>query len=219
MYLLVMQDISGFSALHYIHEMIHEDSYPKKGGVMTLASVGEWFCTVAFGDLDTVRDNIDTYAGARSQNGDTALMVAARCNSSEIVRILAPKEYGLRNHDGYTALFIAIHYNSLAAVEILVHYEAYLNIKERLTPLHYAVALNRMTCILPLMTALGHERDMCGRTPTDLAYLMGHFDIAIFLSVRGYNCTPSVSSPTLVDHVHHFYKIYFEAAFDIPGAE
>ncbi|EFO62481.1 Protein 21.1 [Giardia lamblia P15] len=186
---------------------------------MTLTSVRDWFCTVASGDLDAVRDNIDTYAGARSWNGDTALMVAARYNYSEVVRILAPIEHGLRNQDNYTALFIAINYDSIAAVEILVHYEAYLSIKERLTPLHYAVALNRISCIQPLMTSLGHERDAKGRIPTDLAYLMGHFDIAIFLSIRGYNCTPGVSSSMMIDHVHHFYKVYFEAAYDTFGAE
>lgn len=191
----------------------------KKTQSMTLTSVEDWFRTVASGDLDTVRDNINTYVGARSRNGDTALMLAARHDYSEMVRVLAPREHGLRNQDDYTALFIAIHYDSLASVEILVHYEAYLNIAERLTPLHYAVALNRISCIQPLMTPLGHERDVKGRTSTDLAYLMGHFDAAIFLSIRGYNFTPGVSSPTMIDHMHHFYRLYFEAAFDVPDTE
>lgn len=217
-YLYYVADVSCSSALHYIYEVTLRKVSKKTQG-MALTSVEAWFYTVASGDLDTVRDNINTYAGARSQNGDTALMVAARYNYSEIVRALAPKEYSLRNHDDYTALFIAIYYDSVASVEILVHYEAYLNVAERLTPLHYAVALNRISCIQPLMTPLGHERDLKGRTSTDLAYLMGHFDAAIFLSIRGYAFTPGVSSPTMIDHMHHFYRIYFEAAFDIPDNE
>lgn len=67
-----------------------------------------WFRAVLAQDSRQVMSLIDKWARSRTAEGETALMLAVRSRSQDMVRILVPHEAGLLTPSGETSLAIAV---------------------------------------------------------------------------------------------------------------
>lgn len=96
-----------------------------------------------------------------TENGKTALMLAASAGKLEFVRLLAPHEARMQDNNGYTALMFAVESNHFECVEILLDTEAGLRTKAGKSALDIARVMGRQECILLL-----EDRD-CANSPWD----------------------------------------------------
>lgn len=71
-------------------------------------------------DMDTLLDTFLPYAGRKNEQGETALMMAARHGNVAAVKILYITEYGMRDKQGKTALRHALETNNYDTTSILI---------------------------------------------------------------------------------------------------
>lgn len=83
-----------------------------------------WFTAISKGDVQKVRELIDTHSGTVTDNGETGLMVAVRSGNLDCVKLLASIESGHLSPEGYSALSLAAAANSALVCEALVCFEA-----------------------------------------------------------------------------------------------
>lgn len=74
-------------------------------------------------NLATARRFLHTEAKARLLDGTTALMIAAKFNSRELVHLLSSVEVRMQDNEGRTALHHAAEHDSLDAFQILYYQE------------------------------------------------------------------------------------------------
>lgn len=111
---------------------------------MSAESLRDWFSSILCEDISAVQKNAEQHAGARTEDGDTGLLLAAKSGSVKLVSILSRYESGHRDATGLTALGIGILAGNLSICKILAPYEA-----------HASLALNgeeKMPLVLALET-------------------------------------------------------------------
>ena len=90
---------------------------------------------------------------------------------------------------GETALHVVSNWGDAEAISLLVRNGADINLRGEggFTPLHYAVEQNRLEAVKRLVS-LGAESltNDDGDTPAQLAMVLGHKEIALFLEAHGF---------------------------------
>lgn len=102
--------------------------------------------------------------GRKTNEGWTALMIAAFHNSVEAVRLLMDHEARSVTNDGWTALMIAIKFNAIGCVELLAGCEAGIQDRSKVSAMMIAAYMGRPG-IIPLL--IKEEAKLCdsyGRT-------------------------------------------------------
>lgn len=135
-----------------------------------MADVRTWFSFVEQHNYNEVRATQRKYAGARNDDGCTALMLAVKNNDLTMVEILSETESGLVNKRDETALFLACARNYDDIASVLIPKEQHLRQSSTgYTPLIVAAA-NGSTKVIPLLTPhFGNETDKQGYTALDYA--------------------------------------------------
>ena len=82
-----------------------------------------WFDAIGNGDVQKVRELVDTYSRTVTDKGETGLMIAARSGNLDLVRLLARSESGHLSPNGHTALSLAAAANSAPICEALACFE------------------------------------------------------------------------------------------------
>lgn len=145
-----------------------------------------WFRAVLAQDLRQVMSLIDTWARSRTVEGETALMLAVRAKSQDMVRILVPHEAGLLTPSGETSLAIAVQINAPELCELLIREEGGIALPDGSTPLRLAMDLNRIDCVKVLSIYYDAQRDEHGLTHLDYAVLDKNTTIVEILCNTGY---------------------------------
>ena len=63
---------------------------------------------------------MDEEGGRNNDDGETALMLAARNGYPECVKLLVEKEGGMQNTNGWTALIVAAEHGEVGCVKLLL---------------------------------------------------------------------------------------------------
>lgn len=135
-----------------------------------MGDVRAWFSFVEQHNYNEVRAIQRKYAGARNDDGCTALMLAVKNNDLTMVEILSETESGFVNNRDETALFLACARNYDDIASVLIPKEQQLRQSSTgYTPLIVAAA-NGSTRVIPLLIPhFGNETDKQGYTALDYA--------------------------------------------------
>lgn len=135
-----------------------------------MGDVRTWFSFVEQHNYNEVRATQRKYAGARNDDGCTALMLAVKNNDLTMVEILSETESGFVNKRDETALFLACARNYDDIASVLIPKEQHLRQSSTgYTPLIVAAA-NGSTKVIPLLIPhFGNETDKQGYTALDYA--------------------------------------------------
>lgn len=129
---------------------------------MSVEELKGWFSSISSEDILAVQKNTEQYAGARTENGDTGLLLAAKSGSVKLVSLLARYESGHRDGTGLTALAIGILQGHLSICKILAPYEArvsiYLNGEEKM-PLILALEVGCLDIVAILLEYVDLNND------------------------------------------------------------
>lgn len=89
---------------------------------LSSSTTSDWFNAVERGDITTIKEMIATHAGARTEKGETALMMACRMNNPDIVSILLPLEIDIYTDKNEDALIFAAQSGSYKILALLLAY-------------------------------------------------------------------------------------------------
>lgn len=103
-------------------------------------------------------------AGKRTNEGWTALMVAAFHNSVDAVKLLIEHEARIVTNDGWTALMIAIKFNAVSCVELLAEHEAGVQDRCKVSAMMIAAYMGKAGIIPLLIKEEARLYDNYGRT-------------------------------------------------------
>ncbi|TNJ28488.1 Ankyrin repeat protein 2 [Giardia muris] len=98
-----------------------------------------WFKAVQGGRHEDLKHHLPRFSRTRNREGFTALILAARLNDDDAVRILASREAGLTDQEGLTALMHAAIVDSITVVLTLAPKESGIKDKRGFTALMYAI--------------------------------------------------------------------------------
>ncbi|ESU42039.1 Ankyrin repeat protein [Giardia duodenalis] len=82
-----------------------------------------WFSAVSEGKTKLIAASAKSFKGFRNEHQETALILAAKLNRSDIVEILAAHEAGYVDKDGYTALMWAARNGDAKMIRALINAE------------------------------------------------------------------------------------------------
>lgn len=133
-----------------------------------------WFKAVSSGNAEFVEEYLSRYAKSRRDDGDTALIMAARANDVSIVELLAPVESGLMSRNGRTALITAATYDFPEVCAVLAPREHMILSSDGRSPLMIAIDDASTKAIRILVPYAGRERDADGKTALDHAISMNN---------------------------------------------
>lgn len=152
-------------------------------------NVTEWFNAVAAGSLDEVERLVTKCSTLCDLQGETALMVAARGNNLELVKLLQNYEASRQNSDGETALMIAAKLDNHEVVNCLAITESNIRTPSGETALHIAVKNRSLKSIPILLEYLATEKDGDGNNPLDCAVIAGDEEVVdcLLVSTKKYN--------------------------------
>ncbi|EFO63535.1 Protein 21.1 [Giardia lamblia P15] len=100
---------------------------------------GNWFDAVRCGDISLVSELITTYAGTRTETGETALMIACRMNNANLASILIPSEIDACTDAHEDALIFAAQSGACKTLALLLAYTSIRRTKAGITALDIAV--------------------------------------------------------------------------------
>lgn len=149
----------------------------------------EWFNAVAAGSLGEVERMVNEYATSCDPQGETALMIAARGNNLELVKLLQAYETSRQNHDGETSLMIGAKLDHDEVVECLAAAESNIKLPNGDTALHVAVKHRSMKSIGILLEFLTTEKNGDHNNALDCAAIAGDEELVdcILTSTKKYN--------------------------------
>lgn len=152
-------------------------------------STVEWFNAVTAGSLEEVERMVDEHATLCDPQGETALMIAARENNLELVKLLQAYEASRQNNDGETALMIGAKLDHDEVVECLAAAESNIKTPSGDTALHIAVKNRSKKSIKILLEFLATERDGAHNNALDCAVIAGDEELVdcILTSTKKYN--------------------------------
>ncbi|ESU44403.1 Protein kinase NEK family protein [Giardia duodenalis] len=139
------------------------------------------------GDVEAVRALIPLQKGQKTYNNDykrggrTALMMAAVCGRTEVVRLLVEHEGGLKDKDGWTALMYAAEYGHTECVQLLAEKEEGMQDKDSKTALMHAAENDHTEYVKLLLEKEAGIKDKDGRTALMLAAIYGNIECAKLL--------------------------------------
>lgn len=137
----------------------------------------EWFAAVAAGHHKDVSKVLGRFQRCRNPGGLTALMLAARNNDVEMVRLLIKHEKTLTDAQGYTALVHAALVGSADACVELAPYEFAQTPEFGHTPLTLAAADGVLASVQALGLGYRHIPDANGLTAIEHAADNGHLEV------------------------------------------
>ena len=155
---------------------------------------GEWFYAAHSGDESEVRRLLDEGADVNEtdDNGNTALMAAARCGQIEILKLLmsGKAKLNLADNNGMTALMAASQENHIDAVKVLLKVKSsHVNAADNdgMTALMRAASNGHAEIVKALLDA-GAKPDIAdkdGKTAWDIARARGYAKVAKTLQDGG----------------------------------
>ncbi|TNJ26175.1 Ankyrin repeat protein 3 [Giardia muris] len=148
---------------------------------MSLQTRRDWFQGIALHEYDLVKEALTRFAGAANGLGETALMLAARLNDVEMIKILCIQEATMVNREGFTALMIAACCDNVEAVRLLVPFEKAVFLPDGRTPLMLAVEAGSSSCVSVLIEYYGAERDINNLTALDYAVRADQYEYATLI--------------------------------------
>ena len=155
---------------------------------------GEWFYAAHSGDESEVRRLLDEGADVNEtdDNGNTALMAAARCGQLEILKLLmsGKAKLNLADNNGMTALMAAAQENHIDAVKVLLKVKSsHVNAadKDGITALMRAASNGHVEIVKALLDAGAKpdNTDKDGKTAWDIARARGYAKVAKTLQDGG----------------------------------
>lgn len=152
-----------------------------------------WFRAVLAQDSRQVMSLIDKWARSRTAEGETALMLAVRSRSQDMVRILVPHEAGLLTPSGETSLAIAVQIDAPELCKLLAREEGGIALPDGSTPLRLAMDLNHIDCVKALSIYYDARRDEHGLTHLDYAVLDKNIAIVEILCATGYYSAEAIA--------------------------
>lgn len=102
----------------------------------------DWFNAIECKDIASVREMMKTHAGTRTGTGETALMIACRMNSPDLVSILLPLEVDIYTDKGEDALILAAQSGACKVLALLLAYTSIRHTTAGLTALDIAIQQN-----------------------------------------------------------------------------
>ncbi|EFO64396.1 Protein 21.1 [Giardia lamblia P15] len=152
-----------------------------------------WFRAVLAKDSRRVMSLVDRWARSRTAEGETALMLAVRNRSQDMVHALIPHEAGLLTPSGETSLAIAVQIDAPELCELLVREEGGIALPNGSTPLRLAMDLNHIDCVKALAIYYDAGRDEHGLTHLDYAVLDKNTAIVEILCTTGYYSVEAIA--------------------------
>lgn len=183
---VLMNDLTKIEQLISLGVNLNQAKQSNNAGLLLLAS--------QYGYVDIIKALIaHVDVNAQNKNGDTAVLMAAECNYSEIIQVLSNAEANLDipNSDGSTPALIAAQKGHLEAIQMLIQCGADLN-KSMInggTPL-FVAAQNAHKDIVIELLAHGSNPDVDsfhGATPIFIAAQNGHADIISIIASYSQN--------------------------------
>lgn len=126
------------------------------------AELAQWFAAARAGDEQRILTSMGTFAGSKTDTGETALMIATYNDHARIVSRLCPYEARCSDNSGKAAIHIAVERDNYDTCTALGPHERGILIENGMNPYHLAARLGKARAMDALAIFFGMERDYDG---------------------------------------------------------